>query len=151
MKNVLFQPFFDILATMRAKYGVEEIPYYVCVGIDDKSPIRSIGKTISYYDKPISVINEYYYKLLGALNDGYVVHFDWDGVPRMVILTRQKDFSFPYVARFECSDNYTWLGIEYDDKTNEFMTWCNVVLSEKLSIAEAKRRMSNVKITKIEI
>lgn len=151
MTNVLFKPFFDILKTMQAKYGVKEIPYYVCVGIDNDSPIRTIGKTISYYDKPISKINEYYHKLLKALNDGYVVKFDWDGVPRMVILTRQGNYAFPYHARFMCSDNYTWLGIEYDDKQNKFLTYCNVIISEERAIAEAEKRMTNVKITKIKI
>lgn len=151
MENVLLKPFFGILATMRVKYGVDEIPYYVCVGIDEKAPITNIGKKISFYDSPISKINEYYYKLLGALNDGYVVHFDWDGVPRMVILTRQGKYDFPYHAHFTDSDDYTWLGIQYDDETNTFLTYCNVILSRDYSVADAKKRMSNIKITKIEI
>lgn len=152
MKNVLLQPFFKILTTMKEKYGVEEIPYYVCVGIDKDSPISSIGKTLTYTTgSTIEKVNEYYYKLLGALNDGYVVNFLWDGVPRQVILTRQDGGSFPYHARFTSSDNYTWLAMEFDPDKNVFMSYCNVVVGRDREIEQTRRRMSNVKVRRISI
>jgi hypothetical protein len=64
---------------------------------------------------------------------------------------KSKGYAFPYHAPFTSSDNYTSLDLEYDDKTNTFLTFCNVIVSMEYSIADAKRRMSDIVIKKIKI
>ena len=92
MGSILFKAFHDLRDTMREKYGVEEIPYYVCVGINEKSPVRAINKTgVEFYDRHIGEFVKYYDQLKMALCNGYVVRFKWNGQPRTCIFARMTD------------------------------------------------------------
>ena len=54
-------------------------------------------------------------------------------------------------SRFYDLDNYTHLVLEYIEKTNTFLAYCNAVITESSAIERAKKCMSNVVIEKIKL
>jgi ribosomal protein S8 len=79
------------------------------------------------------------------------VSFDWNGQGRKVILMKSGGYVFKHHSRFDDSDNYTHLDLEYNEKTNTFLAYCNAVSSKNNAIERAKRRMSDVYLKKIKI
>lgn len=151
MGSILFKAFHDLRDTMREKYGVEEIPYYVCVGINEKSPVREINKTgVEFYDRPISEFVKYYDQLKIALGNGYVVRFKWNGKPRTCIFARMTDGTL-HRAHFYDVDDYTWLTIGYDVNNGRFFVYCNYNINVAGSYEYAANYMTDVKVFKIEL
>jgi hypothetical protein len=150
---MLLQPFIDLRNKLYEKYGIEEITPAMCYAVADYPVVSKVTATSvrRYLDQTLEAFEEFYHKLLKALNEAYVVEFKWDGQERKVVLMKSKGYAFPYHAPFTSSDNYTSLDLEYDDKTNTFLTFCNVIVSMEYSIADAKRRMSDIVIKKIKI
>ena len=150
---MLLQPFIDLRNKLYEKYGIEEITPAMCYAVADYPVVSKVTATsvTRYLNQTLEAFEEYYHKLLKALNEAYVVEFKWDGQERKVVLMKSKGYAFPYHAPFTSSDNYTSLDLEYDDKTNTFLTFCNVIVSMEYSIADAKRRMSDIVIKKIKI
>ena len=150
---LLLQPFIDLRNKLYEKYGIEEITPAMCYAVADYPVVSKVTATsvTRYLNQTLEAFEEYYHKLLKALNEAYVVEFKWDGQERKVVLMKSKGYAFPYHAPFTSSDNYTSLDLEYDDKTNTFLTFCNVIVSMEYSIADAKRRMSDIVIKKIKI
>ena len=68
-----------------------------------------------------------------------------------MVLMKAKGYAFKHHARFDDSDKRTHLDLEYDEKTNTFLAYCNAVISENNAIERAKRRMSDVYLKKIKI
>jgi len=150
---MLLQPFIDLRNKLYEKYGIEEITPAMCYAVADYPVVSKVTATSvrRYLDQTLEAFEEFYHKLLKALNEAYVVEFKWDGQERKVVLMKSKGYAFPYHAPFTSSDNYTSLDLEYDDKTNTFLTFCNVIVSMEYSIADAKRRMSDIVIKNIKI
>jgi hypothetical protein len=150
---MLLQPFIDLRNKLYEKYGIEEITPAMCYAVADYPVVSKVTATsvTRYLNQTLEAFEEYYHKLLKSLNEAYVVEFKWDGQERKVVLMKSKGYAFPYHAPFTSSDNYTSLDLEYDDKTNTFLTYCNVIVSMEYSIADAKRRMSDIVIKKIKI
>jgi hypothetical protein len=150
---MLLQPFIDLRNKLYEKYDIEEITPAMCYAVADYPVVSKVTATSvrRYLNQTLEAFEEYYHKLLKSLNEAYVVEFKWDGQERKVVLMKSKGYAFPYHAPFTSSDNYTSLDLEYDDKTNTFLTFCNVIVSMEYSIADAKRRMSDIVIKKIKI
>ena len=150
---LLLRPFIELRNKLYEKYGIEEISRAMCYAVADYPVVSEVTATnVRYYlNQTLEAFEEFYHKLVKALNESYVVEFKWDGQERKVVLMKSKGYAFPYHAHFTSSDNYTSLGLEYDDKTNTFLTYCNVIISMEYSIADAKRRMSDIVIKKIKI
>ena len=152
MGSILFKAFHDLRDTMREKYGVEEIPYYVCVGINEKSPVRAINKTgVEFYDRPIGEFVKYYDQLKMALCNGYVIRFKWNGQPRTCIFARMTDGKTLHVAHFTDTDDYTWLTIGYDVNDGRFFVYCNYNINPKGAYQYAAERMTEVEVFNIEL
>lgn len=152
MGSILFKAFHDLRDTMREKYGVEEIPYYVCVGINEKSPVREINKTgVEFYDRPISEFVKYYDQLKKALRNGYVVRFKWKGQPRTCIFARMADGKTLHRAHFNDVDNDTWLTIGYNVNEGAFFVYCNFIINEERTYDYARENMTDVEIFNIEL
>ena len=150
---LLLRPFVDLRNKLCEKYGIEEITSAMCYAVSDHPVVNKVTATsvTRYLNHTIEAFEEFYHKLVNALNEAYVVEFKWDGQERKVVLMKSKSYAFPYHAYFTSSDNYTSLGLEYDDKSGTFLTYCNVILSEDYAIADAKKRMSDITIKKIKI
>ena len=149
---MMLKPFIELRNILHHKYGVEMIEPQVCYAVDKFPVVSKVTATsvTRYLNQTLEAFEEYYHKLLKSLNEAYVVEFKWDGQERKVVLMKSKGYAFPYHAPFTSSDNYTSLDLEYDDKTNTFLTFCNVIVSMEYSIADAKRRMSDIVIKKIK-
>ena len=145
---MLLKPFIDLRDKLYEKYGIEEITSGMCYAVSDHPVVNKVTATsvTRYLNHTLEAFEEFYHKLVKALNEAYVVEFKWDGQERKVVLMKSKGYAFPYHAYFTSSDNYTSLGLEYNDNTNTFLTYCNVIISKDSAIADAKRRMSDVVI-----
>ena len=150
---ILLSPFIELRNKLYEKYGIEEITPAMCHAVADYPVVSKVTATSvrRYLNQTLEEFEEFYHKLVKALNDAYVVEFKWDGQERKVVLMKAKGYSFPYHAYFTSSDNYTSLGLEYDDKSGTFLTYCNVIISKDYAIADAKKRMSDITIKKIKI
>ena len=150
---ILLRPFIELRNKLYEKYGIEEITPAMCYAVSDHPVVNKVTTTsvTRYLNQTLEEFEEFYHKLVKALNDAYVVEFKWDGQERKVVLMKAKGYAFPYHAYFTSSDNYTSLGLEYDDKSGTFLAYCNVIISENNAIERAKRRMSDVVIKKIKI
>ena len=150
---LLLRPFIELRNKLYEKYGIEEITPAMCYAVADYPVVSKVTATSvrRYLNQTLEEFEEFYHKLVKALNEAYVVEFKWDGQERKVVLMKAKGYSFPYHVYFTSSDNYTSLGLEYDDKSGTFLAYCNVIVSKDYAIERAKRRMSDVVIKKIEI
>ena len=150
---ILLRPFIELRNKLNEKYGIEEITPAMCYAVADYPVVSKVTATsvTRYIDHTIEQFEEFYHKLYNALNDAYFVSFDWNGQERKVILMRSGGYVFGHHSRFDDSDNYTHLDLEYDEKTNTFLAYCNAVISESSAIERAKKCMSNVVIEKIKL
>ena len=150
---MFLRPFIELRNKLYEKYGIEEITPAMCYAVADYPVVSKVTATsvTRYLNHTLEEFEEFYHKLIKALNDAYVVEFKWDGQERKVVLMKAKGYVFKHHARFDDSDNRTHLDLEYDEKTNTFLAYCNAVISENNAIERAKRRMSDVVIKKIEI
>lgn len=150
---MFLRPFIELRNKLYEKYGIEEITPAMCYAVADYPVVSKVTATsvTNYLNQTLDAFEEFYHKLVKALNEAYVVEFKWDGQERKVVLMKAKGYVFKHHARFDDSDNRTHLDLEYDEKTNTFLAYCNAVISENNAIERAKRRMSDVVIKKIEI
>ena len=150
---ILLRPFIELRNKLYEKYGIEEITPAMCYAVADYPVVSKVTATSvrRYLNQTLEEFEEFYHKLVKALNEAYVVEFKWDGQERKVVLMKAKGYAFPHHAYFTSSDNYTSLGLEYDDKSGTFLAYCNVIVSKDYAIERAKRRMSDITIKKIEI
>ena len=150
---MFLRPFIELRNKLYEKYGIEEITPAMCYAVADYPVVSKVTATsvTNYLNQTLDAFEEFYDKLVKALNEAYVVEFKWDGQERKVVLMKAKGYVFKHHARFDDSDNRTHLDLEYDEKTNTFLAYCNAVISENNAIERAKRRMSDVVIKKIEI
>ena len=150
---ILLRPFIELRNKLYDNYGIEEITPAMCYAVADYPVVSKVTATSvrRYLNQTLEEFEEFYHKLVKALNEAYVVEFKWDGQERKVVLMKAKGYAFPYHAYFTSSDNYTSLGLEYDDKSGTFLAYCNVIVSKDYAIERAKRRMSDITIKKIEI
>jgi len=150
---MFLRPFIELRNKLYKRYGIEEITPAMCYAVADYPVVSKVTATsvTNYLNQTLDAFEEFYHKLVKALNEAYVVEFKWDGQERKVVLMKAKGYVFKHHARFDDSDNRTHLDLEYDEKTNTFLAYCNAVISENSAIERAKRRMSDVVIKKIEI
>jgi hypothetical protein len=150
---MFLRPFIELRDKLYEKYGIEEITPAMCYAVADYPVVSKVTATsvTNYLNQTLDAFEEFYDKLVKALNEAYVVEFKWDGQERKVVLMKAKGYVFKHHARFDDSDNRTHLDLEYDEKTNTFLAYCNAVISENNAIERAKRRMSDVYLKKIKI
>lgn len=152
--KTLLQPFFDIKNEMNAKYGISKIPYYVCVGqVDEHAPVRSIDESISYYGtRKFNEFEEFYVNLLESLNNGFIVDFDYEGSHQQIIFAFKKG-STKCEGGFT-DDKGTSLFITCEktgDTLDNFLIYCNFIISKEREMEETKRKMQNIQIRKINL
>jgi hypothetical protein len=150
---MLLRPFIELRNKLYEKYGIEEITPAMCYAVADYPVVSKVTATsvTRYLDQTLESFEEFYHKLYNALNEAYFVSFDWNGQGRKVILMKSGGYVFKHHSRFDDSDNYTHLDLEYDEKTNTFLAYCNAVISESSAIERAKKCMSNVVSEKIKL
>ena len=150
---ILLRPFIELRNKLYEKYGIEEITPAMCYAVADYPVVSKVTATsvTRYLNQMLEEFEEFYHKLVKALNDAYVVEFKWDGQERKVVLMKAKGYVFKHHACFDDSDNYTHLDLEYDEKTGTFLAYCNVIISKDYAIERTKKRMSDVVIKKIKI
>jgi hypothetical protein len=150
---MFLRPFIELRDKLYEKYGIEEITPAMCYAVADYPVVSKVTATsvTNYLNQTLDAFEEFYDKLVKALNEAYVVEFKWDGQERKVVLMKAKGYVFKHHARFDDSDNRTHLDLEYDEKTSTFLAYCNAVISENNAIERAKRRMSDVYLKKIKI
>ena len=150
---MMLKPFIELRNILHHKYGVEMIEPQVCYAVDKFPVVSKVTATsvTRYLDQTLELFEEFYHKLYNALNEAYFVSFDWNGQGRKVILMKSGGYVFKHHSRFDDSDNYTHLHLEYNEKTNTFLAYCNAVITESSAIERAKKCMSNVVIEKIKL
>ena len=124
---ILLRPFIELRNKLYEKYGIEEITPAMCYAVADYPVVSKVTATsvTRYLNQTLEEFEEFYHKLVKALNDAYVVEFKWDGQERKVVLMKAKGYVFKHHARFDDSDNRTHLDLEYDENTNTFLAYCN--------------------------
>ena len=150
---MFLRPFIELRNKLYEKYGIEEITPAMCYAVANYPVVSKVTATsvTRYLNQTLDAFEEFYHKLVKALNEAYVVEFKWNGQERKVVLMRSGGYVFKHHSRFDDSDNYTHLDLEYDEKTNTFLAYCNAVISESSAIERAKKCMSNVVIEKIKL
>jgi ribosomal protein S8 len=150
---MFLRPFIELRDKLYEKYGIEEITPAMCYAVADYPVVSKVTATsvTNYLNQTLDAFEEFYHKLVNALNEAYVVEFKWDGQERKVVLMKSGGYVFKHHARFDDSDKRTHLDLEYDEKTNTFLAYCNAVSSKNNAIERAKRRMSDVYLKKIKI
>ena len=150
---MFLRPFIELRNKLYEKYGIEEITPSMCYAVANYPVVSKVTATsvTRYLNQTLDAFEEFYHKLVKALNEAYVVEFKWNGQERKVVLMKSGGYVFKHHSRFDDSDNYTHLDLEYDEKTNTFLAYCNAVISESSAIERAKRCMSNVVIEKIKL
>ena len=150
---MFLRPFIELRNKLYEKYGIEEITPSMCYAVANYPVVSKVTATsvTRYLNQTLDAFEEFYHKLVKALNEAYVVEFKWNGQERKVVLMKSGGYVFKHHSRFDDSDNYTHLDLEYDEKTNTFLAYCNAVISESSAIERAKRCMSKVVIEKIKL